>query len=391
MTSVLDDSANSGQRSLPAESLSASVVSASIVSAPIVSAPIVSPPSLLRSTLRALLVPRRLIPIVVMSVPLVAAQAHLSSDSWAGPLGAVMCVVFFLLAPASWRALFPPDAPRPTFAAPFGRVIVYAVSGAGTVVIVGSVIPDLLGMQPTLMTSDISLWVSVALFWVGGYGLGHTIDMERSLERERARSETLQQEAERAQLLALRAHLDPHFLFNTLNAIAEWCREDGEAAERATLALSDMLRTVLKGTQVPAWPLLRELELCHTLLRLHRVRDPERLKIELAWDDPLPPLEVPPMVLLPLVENAMKHGPGAGNSGTVTLRANTLDDVFVFEVENPGEFTGLRVGGEGLSLVSRRLIHAYGGRAELSIDGHEGRTVTRVTIPLTCKTPETNA
>lgn len=337
------------------------------------------------------MLPRRLIPIVVMSVPLVAAQSHLSYDPWAGPLGALMCVVFFLLAPASWRALFPPDEPRKTFAAPFGRVIVYAVSGAGTVVIVGSVIPDLLGMQPTLMTSDISLWVSVALFWVGGYGLGHTIDMERSLARERARAQTLQQEAERAQLLALRSHLDPHFLFNTLNAIAEWCREDGEIAERATLALSDMLRTVLKGTQVPAWPLLRELELCHTLLRLHRVRDPDRLTIELDWDEPLPTLEVPPMILLPLVENAMKHGPGAGHAGTVILRAGVEGRDFVFAVDNPGEFTGLREGGEGLSFVSRRLAHAYGGQAAFAIDGHDGRTVARITIPLNFTTPETNA
>src|SRR4030095_12586183 len=53
--------------------------------------------------------------------------------------------------------------------------------------------------------------------------------------------------AERAELLALRSPLDPHFLFNTLNAIAEWCREDGEIAERAVMRLSAMLRTVLAG------------------------------------------------------------------------------------------------------------------------------------------------
>ena len=56
----------------------------------------------------------------------------------------------------------------------------------------------------------------------------------------------LERAAERAQLLALRAHLDPHFLFNTLNAIAEWCRQDGEIAERAVLQLSSMLRAMRK-------------------------------------------------------------------------------------------------------------------------------------------------
>ena len=350
-----------------------------------------SPPSLLRSTLRALSAPRRLIPISVMGVPLVVAQAHLSYDPWAGPLGALMCVVFFLLAPASWRALFPPDEPRKTFAAPFGRVIIYAVSGAGSVLIVGSVLPELLNMQPTLMTAPTSLWVCVALFWVGGYGLGHHIDMEHSLAAERARAATLQQQAERAQLLALRAHLDPHFLFNTLNAIAEWCREDGETAERATLALSDMLRTVLKGTQVPAWPLERELELCHTLLRLHRVRDPERLQIDLAFASSLPDLEVPPMIFLPLVENAVKHGPGAGHHGTVVLRAQTDGGALVFAVENPGRFTGPRQGGEGLSLIARRLAHAYGGAARLSIEATETGTLATIRIPLDHTHPETNA
>ena len=87
--------------------------------------------------------------------------------------------------------------------------------------------------------------MSLALFLVGGFGLGRDIWFEDRLARAEARAVALAREAERAQLLALRAHLDPHFLFNTLNAIAEWCREDGETAERAVLRLSAMLRTVL--------------------------------------------------------------------------------------------------------------------------------------------------
>lgn len=353
------------------------------------------PASLLRSTLRALMSPRRLVPILVLGVPLVAAQAHLSDDPRAGPLGAAMCVVFFMLAPATWRALFPPEGfPRP-FGAPFGRLVIYGITGAGTVVIVGVLVPDMLEMGPTLMTVDSSVWVSVALFWVGGYGLGRDIDLERSLAREKARVEILAQQAERAQLLALRSHLDPHFLFNTLNAIAEWCREDGETAERATLALSDMLRTVLSGTRVAAWPLLRELDLCRTLLRLHRFRDPEALLVDDAIDEDLPAFEVPPMILLPLVENAVKHGPGSGHHGTIRLRASVRDDALVFEVHNPGEFSGRRAGGEGIEMVERRLAHAYGGRASLELQPADAReddqTVARVSIDLSCPHPEANA
>lgn len=345
--------------------------------------------SLLRSTLRALLLPRRLVPVLLIAVPLVTAQVRWSSHPLAGPLGALMCVAFFLLGPVSWRALFEGELTPRTFGAPFGRLVVFGVAGAGTVYTVGSVLPELLGVPTTFMTSDTSLLVSVALFWVGGYGLGRDIDLEASLHRERERTRTLAHEAERAQLLALRSHLDPHFLFNTLNAIAEWCREDGETAERATLELSSMLRSVLDASRRGSWPLQRELDLSRALLDLHRIRDPERLVVrdEIAG---LPAIEVPPMIFLPLTENAVKHGPGAGHRGEIVLRASVDADTIVFEVDNPGPFTGPREGGEGLELVRRRLVHAYPGAAELEIAGHEGRTRARVRIPLVSR-PEVDA
>lgn len=346
--------------------------------------------SLLRSTLRALLHPRRLIPIAVVATPLIVAQVRYSRDPLAGPVGVLMCVVFFLLAPVSWRALFPPSALPRTFTAPFGRFFVYAVAGAGTVFVVGRFVPGVLGVPPTLMTSPTSLLISTALFWVGGYALGRDIDMERSLRVAQHRAEVLTHEAERAQLLALRAHLDPHFLFNTLNAIAEWCREDGATAERATLELSTMLRAVLEGTRRAAWPLSRELELSRMLLDLHRIRDPERLKVELDVDD-APTLEVPPMLLLPLTENAVKHGPGAGYRGTVRLSARAVGADLQLCVDNPGAFEGEREGGEGLALVRRRLEHAYGGEASFSIAAEDKRTVAKIRIPLHVPLPKVNA
>ena len=340
--------------------------------------------SLLRSTLLALLAPRRLLPILVVAIPLVLAQDHYSSydEPMAGPLGVVMCMAFFLFAPLTWRALFQGEtSTRRTFTEPFGRLVVFGVAGAGTVAIVGSIIPDLLGMQPTLMTQGRSLLVSIALFLVGGYGLGRDIDMERSLHAERKRADDMTLAAERAQLLALRNHLDPHFLFNTLNAIAEWCREDGEVAERATLQLSDMLRTIMQGTRMPAWPLEDELELVRTLFALYRIRDPERFVLELEMNEPLPRVEVPPMLLLPVVENAIKHGPAASNRGAVRVRVHA-DDGLAIEVENPGAFKGPRPGGEGLGLVEKRLQHAYGERARFTIAADGDRTRACLHLPL---------
>ncbi|MEM6296821.1 MAG: sensor histidine kinase, partial [Myxococcota bacterium] len=148
--------------------------------------------SLLRSTLLALLAPRRLVPILGIAVPLVLAQGHYSYEPLAAPLGVIMCTTFFLLAPVSWRALFQGEtSTQRTFAEPFGRLVVYGVAGAGTVWIVGALIPGVFGLRPTLMTSDVSLLVSIALFLVGGYGLGRDIDMEESLHAERKRADDM--------------------------------------------------------------------------------------------------------------------------------------------------------------------------------------------------------
>src|SRR5439155_22664918 len=125
------------------------------------------------------------------------------------------------------------------------RVILYAAVGATLVIGIGRVIPDLIGAGRTFLTTEPSLAVCIALFWVGGWGLARDIELEEHLRRERARVEALSREADHAQLLALRSHLDPHFLFNTLNAIAECCRSDGVVGEEAILQLSSMLRTMM--------------------------------------------------------------------------------------------------------------------------------------------------
>ena len=327
--------------------------------------------SLLRHTLLALLAPRRCIPIALVAVPLIAAQHSLSRDPLAMPLGLAMCLVFALLAPYLWRRL----------AAPNGALglLLYGAAGALLVASLGLVIPRLVGLGATFMTGRESLLVSLALFWVGGWGLGRDIELEVGLERERARAEAMAREAERAQLLALRGQLDPHFLFNTLNAIAEWCRTDGEVAERAVLQLSSMLRTILAGVPLAAWPLRRELELCQDLFALHQIRDPDlfRLRLEGEPGD----LQVPPLLLLPLAENAVKHGPAAGHRGELRLSITHTATDATIELENPGPYTGPRDGGEGLPTVHKRLALAYPGRARLELRATARGTLATLTIP----------
>jgi hypothetical protein len=330
---------------------------------------------LYRQTLTGLLAPRRVAPIALLAVPLLVAERSYSPDPRGIYVAFGLVVGLLLLGPFTWRAFITRGSDRwPPF----------RLAGVALVVLlpmmIGSVIPQLLGIPSTYLTAGVHLAVTSGLFWVGSWGLARDLELSDSLRTAVRRNEGLKREAESAQLMALRAHLDPHFLFNTLNAIAEWCREDGAVAERAILDLSAVLREVMGGVRLAAWPLSRELAIVRQVLDLHGVRDPERFIYE--WDVPqgIESVSIPPLLLLPLVENAVKHGVAKGHTGPVVVRVQ-IDDVVRVSLSNPGPFVGPRSGGEGLDLVTRRLALAVpGGVFSITADGD--RTVASVILPV---------
>jgi signal transduction histidine kinase len=334
--------------------------------------------SIVRRTLRALLEPRRLVPILLVSFPLVYGQRTYSRDPHAVHVAVALCLTFVLVAPVSYRVLFPEGLEWSHGAI---RALLYAAIGAGSVLTMGLYVPRLFGVGDTFLTHRASLPIDVALFLVGGWGLGRDIDLGESLARERRRAAELAAQAEHAQLLALRAQLDPHFLFNTLNAIAEWCRTDGETAEKAVLELSRLLRAVLVGIKETSWPLERELDLGRTLLSLHLRRDPQMFALEWSVSPEAAACPVPPLLVLPLVENAVKHGPAKGHRGVLSVSATREGDRITVCVENAGPYGGPREGSHGLPTVERRLALAYGGAAKLEIGGTAGRTRAVLVLP----------
>jgi len=336
--------------------------------------------SIVRATLRALLLPRRIIPVVLLSATLIFAQRAYSRDPRAAFIGVALCLAFVLIAPVSFRVLFPEGL---EFRHGAARLFLYVALSIFVVRVVGVDLPLLFGIGPTFLTARSSVPIDVALFMVGGWGLGRDIGWEASLRREQMKAAALAREAEHAQLLALRAQLDPHFLFNTLNAIAEWCRTDGETAERAVLELASLLRAVLTGVKQPAWTLGEELAVVQTVFGLHLRRDPEMFALDVSIAPGIDQVRVPPLLLLPLAENAVKHGPARGNRGRITLDAATRGNDVRISIENPGTYGGPRPGSHGLPTLERRLALAYDGAASLEVGGEGSRTIASISLPTT--------
>jgi len=328
--------------------------------------------------------PRRLVPILIVGAPLIVAQWWYTNSAPGTAVGVAMLLSFLALGPASWRVLFPSGR---DVSVPVVRALIYAALGIIAIGGTGLILPKLLGVYGTFLTVDPSLAIMLGLFWVGGWGLGRDIDLEMQIAQEKARAAALQQQMEHAQLLALKNHLDPHFLFNTINAIAEWCQEDPAVAEAALLRLATMLRTMLSGITAPTWPLREELALLDDLLALHAVRDPDRFQVRREGWDAVPDLAIPPLLLLPVVENAMKHGPAAGHAGEVSVEIEVQDHFVVVQIENPGPYTGPRPGGQGIDMVKQRLALTWGRRASLELADVGGRTRARIALPLSTLPP----
>ncbi len=345
-----------------------------------------SPAGMTRATIRpaalvtweALLAPRRAVPLaLLLGVALAAEWSATRSLAWVA-IDLSLFAAFCLIAPHAWRAWC---SERRGLALALGAGA-YVLVVSGLVLALGSVLPRGLGLERGYVLDPSALPLMTALLAVGGWGLGRDIELEAGVAAERGRADRLALEAERAELLAIRANLDPHFLFNTLNAIAEWCREDPAVAERATLALASLLRTMLEGVRAPSWPLDKELALARAVLELHAIRDRARYAFRVEVPDSLPEARVPPMLWLPLVENAITHGPAAGHEGEVVLSLRGEGARVIVEIENPGAYAGRREGGQGLAMVERRLAVAYGDDARVELSSEGGRTRAALSVPL---------
>jgi two-component system, LytTR family, sensor kinase len=224
-----------------------------------------------------------------------------------------------------------------------------------------------------LFTAFWKYWVVVALLMGWQYARLY-LDAQRQLER--------------AQLERLKAQLQPHFLFNTLNSISVLVREDPAAAQQMIVQLSDLLRLAIDSNHTQLVTLREELEFTRRYFAIQQLRFGDRLQVRIAVQPEALDREVPHLLLQPLVENSIQHGLRGAEAGVVETTACVRDGQLVISIAD--EATGLgRLGeesegrGTGLANARARLAFLYGGRAELSLvrNGGSGSVVT-IKLPL---------
>lgn len=220
------------------------------------------------------------------------------------------------------------------------------------------------------------------------------------VQMELAALERQSQLVTRAELDALRAQINPHFLFNTINTITMFIRTDPETARRLLIRLAAFFRHAFKRTGHFS-TLEEELECVEAYLILEKARFREKLQIKHDVDESLLDYQVPVLTLQPLVENAVKHGimPKMGN-GTVSIKVSREDDRMAVviaddgvgidketlpKIFSPGFGSG---SGVGLSNVHERLKNLFGAEHGLHLESKEGEG-TRVTffLPLVVQSP----
>lgn len=230
-----------------------------------------------------------------------------------------------------------------------------------------------------LWTMAIGLGATNVLLYWGVIAAGHAFDYFR---KYREREFTLT----RAQLQALKLQLHPHFLFNTLNAIAELVHSDPHAADRAILRLSELLRFSLASEKSQEVTLKEELEFLLKYAEIQKTLMGDRLRLSVNAEPGVLDACVPNMLLQPLVENSIKHGISPRRAGgSVSVAARRRGPCLCLEVSDDGQgltAAGGEAGGVGLINTRERLRHLYGRDHAFELSSPPGQGVTiLITIP----------
>jgi len=234
-------------------------------------------------------------------------------------------------------------------------------------------------------------WFTIWMIFIGFlvvHSAGYALRFYRELREKELLEKQLRALATQAELKALKAQINPHFLFNTLNTIAQLVHSDAAQAEATIERLAEMFRYVLAGSERGLVPLEEELSFVGDYLAIEQARFGERLRLTREVAPEVLGVPVPSLILQPLVENAIRHGRGADGSIDLSIRVRLHSDEVLIAIadQGPGIPPHHKVGedpGHGLRNVDERLRKTYGDGYSLEATGNKPQgTVVTVRIPV---------
>ncbi len=230
----------------------------------------------------------------------------------------------------------------------------------------------------------VSIYYNLLLvaIWMLIYIVYHYVEKNRKDQLDRLKLESTVKELE---LKTIKSHINPHFIFNSLNSIRALVDENPTRARRAITELSNILRSSMQAEKAETVTLQSELDIVKDYLALEQMRFEERLKVEMDIDKDTLEQPVPPMMLQTLVENSIKHGISKLiNGGVVRVVAGFTDQHLELLVQNTGHLNG-NINGDGFGIKSTqdRLNLMYQGKAVFEIKNIEGGMVeSKVSLPV---------
>jgi two-component system LytT family sensor kinase len=300
-------------------------------------------------------------------------------------LGALTPIAYYLARHVPLRR----DTIGKTLLVHAGGALLLCVGWAGA----GVALRYALGLQwDTTLGKQLTSWVLTSLPWsVFMYftvlGCVYAFMYFSEAREQEAQATRLSAQLAEARLGALRMQLNPHFLFNSLNAIGVLVRDQNTAAaSRMIELLGDMLHSVLRTDVRHEIPLAEEMQFLEQFLAIEQVRFSDRLRVHWSIDDAMRIALVPGFILQPLVENALRHGISKRSDvGTIEISAHRDGDVLVLRVRDDGPGLPARSDmerGVGLANIRERLHTLHGADASLSLESSPGGgTIATVRLP----------
>jgi two-component sensor histidine kinase len=249
------------------------------------------------------------------------------------------------------------------------------------------IVPSLPAFLPLWRDKFLNGLLSSVVLYAAIVAVAYVAESRERLARQSTETARLNEELSKAQLTALRRQIEPHFLFNTLNAVAGLVREKrNDDAVHMIAALSDFLRWTVKESNLQQVPLAEEMDFLQKYLDIQKVRFAERLRLRVNVPAEFLPAQVPSLLLQPLVENAIKHGIAKrSDGGEIEIAARRSNGTLSLVVSNDGPPLAADwrdQSGIGISNIRTRLQGLYGSNFTFDVrDRKAGGVQVSISLP----------